>query len=391
MSSARVTARVEESVKSDGVNDDQSLYLIKGDNSSIPLEVAQSKDRKIRPLKLFNTKKYVIVNFDRWNSRRLMFGETNCTLVMMRKTDGAMFCAESDLHCDPRWDTCDDNTVQTDASGDLIYTIQNGTVQKLDMRDPRNLTVTNVIENGVDGGANELAVNASGDALVVFSSSNGKRYMRAYNSHGGMTNLGYGWSYQTCLVSGQDKDAERFYYVDSMLGAVVQVDRIDGKFSQSIYYNYLLNGDRYSGFDCRAGSARITRVTDHIYVRPNTPGILVDLINPDHQPKEIVLPEIQELKKMVGSNSEVLLSGVNERGDSLLLSFNSVTSEFATLVPAGMYSFTAIGLSPNGTASFSGQRFSDSARVVAEIASGSLKIKVTSFDFGQVSQIVQIF
>lgn len=398
-SSVRVSAseKVEESVKaadslkSDASSDDQAVYLIDINGSSVEMTVAQSNNNKIRPLKIFNTKKYLIVNFDRWAAKRLAHGDLICSLVMMRKTDGAMFCADSELHCDQRWEKCDDDTVQTDASGDIIYTLQNGTVQKLDMRDPSNLSVSMVFQNGSEGWVSELAVNASGDALIAFSTNNGQRYMRAYNKQGGLNNLGYGWNFRTCLVAGQDADEDKFFYVDTGAGAVVQVDKSGSKFTQSVYYSYWAQNKSMGGFDCKAGSSSIARVKNHIYVRSTMFGILVDLINPNRVPKEISLPQITDLKKLKGAGTEVLLEGNNNKGDSVLLSFDSVGASFVTLVPAGEYVISAMGISSNGTVSFSGQRFSDGARVVAEIAPGSKEIRITSMDFGQVSQIIQIF
>jgi len=161
---------------------DNTLLAIDSSGELIPVAVSTSEEESV--LSVRDTLKYVVLEYEgvRWQGRK-------CPVVLLRKSDSALFCVETALTRMTNTETPLAPLVQTDSSGDLLFLVTDGVgsggLTKLDMTDAAVPTQTELFKSSDEEGIWRMLVNSRGDALVALSSN----ALRLYRSDGQVQNL----------------------------------------------------------------------------------------------------------------------------------------------------------------------------------------------------------
>src|SRR5437868_99027 len=81
-------SRVWPEATDGGVTSMSTLYAIDDQGNLVGTSITTSTTMTLTPRAIYNTARYVLFGFD-----NLMFGTTGCNYVILRKSDGALYCS----------------------------------------------------------------------------------------------------------------------------------------------------------------------------------------------------------------------------------------------------------------------------------------------------------
>lgn len=356
------------------------LYAIASDGALVETTVVDGvdpTDTRYVPQVMADSPKYVLFGFE------LLVvgtaggsGSQDCPLLLLRKSDGALFCVPGVSGFTGQ--------VQTDAGGDLIYVNSPQTLFRIDATDPAYLSVEALIETTSESALRTWITNADGD---LFASFGGDDQLRVYKAAGGLQNIAN--AAEDCMTRGLSGEPGGFYYSINMPPDGIFVHRLvretDGSFR-----------DESAGIDASnpyTGCETALVTGDRVYVRPTgnqAPNHLIEFINPDLSFTRHEIAELTELERAVGVGSTVFILGDDELGNSGIVRFDAVDAAQTTVMPPGEFTLSAIDLSESGELTFTGMRNSDGKLIVGNVAAGSDAYHIVNESAPETAAVVRI-
>lgn len=320
----------------------------------------------------------------------------SCTIVIIRKEDGALFCPPGKLSFHDGWSY--ERPVQEDGSGNRLAfrafdPAANSGTSRLYRLDFGSAAPTLTELWTEPGYPEKFAMNTAGD--VIFQAApNGGRILRIVTIAGGITPSGAG-EYTGCYSRGPNGSgnlSDNFYYTDSggsQDGYVRQAVKSGTGFTLSILYT---DANRSLGLprDCESTFATSTRVYAASWDWNQGSGGIFEIVNPSHIPRKITVPGAYRIRRIRGNDTFLLLWTEDANGNGSIVKFTIATEAFTTLIATGTYIFGGMEFSDALGISFTAQRLSDGSHVLGEMLPGATDVTILSSTLPLISQLIRL-
>jgi hypothetical protein len=378
-----------------GTTPPNDLFALNADGSLTVVSVVEDGDggsststSTAHPLAIYDTVKYTLFRYE-----NVRFQGNACMTVAARKSDAALFCINAWVD-ENSPDGIYFNAADSDAGGDQVY-LFNGRdgIFQLDFANTP-ATLSTIFDGKTDGKPVAMAVNADGDLLLSFmTSDSGPKQARLYKAAGGQVNVS--GTEIGCLTEGLDGDAANFYYTAANPNATAKVQKRTKAtdFAETTYYDDSAGTIGIPG--CFGANVMVKRngiiyVTKKATVSGGPFNYFVELVN-GATPIRHDVPGVQSLKGIFGYDGGLVLHATYANGDDSLIRFEVPSLNQTTILAPGAYSITKVGVSPSGEVTFGGRDLSNNARILGNIAAGTSTVTVVPQDFaGDVQQIQRI-
>src|SRR5262249_18003246 len=146
-----------------------------------------------------------------------------------------------------------------------------------------------------------------------------------------------------------------------------------GSYVSSTYYNDLDGGIR---LNCGNGSTLVRTATSVYLGGPifnplpgTTANNFVEVVNPARVPVRHDVPGVDHLHSLYAFNTGIVIWAQASSNNDILVSWDSASDTYITLLGAGTYVIGTNGVSvgPLGDVTFSGRRMSDNSRILGNI------------------------
>jgi hypothetical protein len=332
-----------------------------------------------RATKVIDTPKYVVIDYFPFQVGGGDAGMTTCGGVILRKSDGALFCL-TDSALDVKADSTDNNLLVAGAISETAGMLL--TRLNMALMPP---TATPVIDATLNVHFPHFDANSDGDALVPFSMVGPPNALRVYKVAGGLQNI---------LAQGEEcqwaHDHDFFYaYHDMTLSNppldVYQLARQgDGSFMASKV------GSMTNLPFCQVALVTPTQTYAFNWGSGGAPqNEIVELIGSSAGTAHLV-PGMNKIVDAIGVDNAIFVQGTDNAGNGIIVREDVPAFTATTLLPAGDFSLTAISVSKTGELTFAGLRNSDAARVVGNVAAGASTYTILSATAPMVSDLQRI-
>lgn len=331
-----------------------------------------------RARNVIDTPKYVVIGYFPFQIGGGDAGMTTCGGVILRKSDGALFCIpESPVD------------VKADASGDSLLVAssdQNGGGSLLTRLNMAAMppTATSIVDAAQMIRFPLFDGNSDGDALVPFSMVGPPSALRIYKVNGGLQNVTA--QGEECQWT-QGHDFFVAYHDMSPTNPldVYQLARqSDGSFMSTKV------GSMTSPPFCRVALITPTQTYAYNWGGGGAPNNeLVELIGGSSGTGHVV-PGVTKIVDAIGVGNSVFVQGTDASGNGIIVREDVPAFTATTLLPAGEFSLTAISVSKTGELTFAGLRNSDGTRVVGNVAAGASTYTILSSTAPMVTDLQRI-
>jgi hypothetical protein len=230
--------------------------------------------------------------------------------------------------------------------------------------------------------ASEFAVNAHGDALILYTSQ--VNLARLQRNNGGFQNLSTQWT--ACATRGFGSNPTDFYFLDGVgntsgppLMAWTRLTK-GTTFTRTEVGQFGINGNA----SCSAG---LVRTPDAVYTAMGTTLYKLG----ESAVSSVPIPTLTSVKHISGISGAIYLLGNDGAGNGGILKFDTASSVFSTLLVPGEYALSGtMEVTGAGDITFHGQRASDGANVLGRIPAGSTTVEVISTKFAAVTMLVRL-
>lgn len=331
-----------------------------------------SQQMRQAPRAIHNLAKYVLFDFGEMTLRGGDVDSRQCNSLLLRKSDGALYCGGS-AQLNGRLFAAPD--------GDSVFVAgQNAVLTRLDFSDPSGPTSTELATQARVMG---MVVNAKGEALVsMFDVDSAARFTRVYRPGGGIQNIVNSAAF--CVLPGRIGEDDDFYYLGDVFAApgggpqmpVTKVARAQsGTFSGSDAGVYA-----GGGATCQLG----LRTQGSLYVAltgggaKQEPPRIVEIINRSGAPIVHLVSGMDSVIDAKGAGSVIFIRATDAAGNGAIVRFETSDGGMQTVLPPGEFSLSAIDVSSLGELSFSGVRNADGKRVLGVVAPGGSTYTIQS-------------
>jgi hypothetical protein len=369
--SAPIARRIWSASAPDGATT-QTLYAI-DDKGNLVVTTVTTFDPNMsttttsseQPLGMWNTTKYVLFAY----SGVMTAGPqgVQCPGVLLRKSDGALFCYTESLEASQA-------IVGDDGSGDILYVVTNAGLVRIDAADTPRATV--LLDAMAAGEApTSLNVNLDADALAVVNRPM-MPGLRIYKQGGGLQNI----TTETTMCR-WTQDHDFFYAVTSTAvpGGGFQVVHLarqtDGSFTAMPLAPV---GPETSGmYPCHIALLTV----DHAYgywplVNAGTTNAIMELVGNAGAMHPV--PGVDIIIDAKGFGSSIFVEGKDSAGNGTIVRVDVPAFTATTLLPAGDFTLTAMSLSAAGEVTFAATRNADNAHVIGNVAAGASTYTIVS-------------
>lgn len=349
------------------------------------------------PTALFDTRKHLFIGF-----QRVEYQGQQCSVVAVRKSDGALFCVS------PRPSNYADyySIIDSDASGDYVTMLGGletgeamGSVFAFDFAAGTGPIQTTLVDSATDGRSDAIAIGSRGDVLLdLRPQMNGQSLTRVYRRSGGFSSHGTG---KDCYISGIGADAANFYYVRQKVGPGDGPDLHKLTWNGTSYDDTLVFADGAGAIglgSCSApGNASLVKSGGIIYYAPVKNGgaivqwnYFVELVN-GGTPVRHTAAAIDTIVKLYPFDTGLVILGLDPNGNSIVQRWLAAGAAYTTVLAPGEYFVSKLSAAPSGEITFSGRRLSDNVRIVGNVPAGSTTVTIVPQTFaGDVVQLQRI-
>jgi hypothetical protein len=331
-----------------------------------------------RATNVIDTSKYVVIDYFPFQLGGGDAGMTTCGGVILRKSDGALYCLP-DSAMDVQADATGEGLLIAGGMGDASTLLT-----RLDMA-ATPPTATPVIDATQNARFPLFDANSDGDALVPFSMTGPPTALRVYKVGGGLQNV---------LAMGEDcqwTQSHDFFYAyhdTTMTNPPLDVYQLarqgDGTFASSKVGSLttlpfcriaLDTATQTYAWNWGSGGAAQNEIVE---LRGGTAGTV-------H-----LVPGMTKIVDAIGSGNAIFVQGTDTAGNGIIVREDVPAFTPTTLLPAGDFSLTAISVSKTGELTFAGLRNSDAAHVVGNVAAGASTYTILSSTAPMVSELQRI-
>lgn len=376
--------------------------------------------QSIVPQTIYNVGKFVLFVYP----NPLQTDAGLCGMVILRKSDGALFCSKDGIVSCGTMSGCMgatsmDRLVQAAADIDIVYAMRmDQALLRFDFSNPASAVATVLIDQS-DGMVGPFNVSAGGDALVSFSTTNSNiADLRYYKHTNGFSTLqalstqGSGGPNggALCTFAGPGTANTDFFAVTpsynswnntanqlppSLSARVLRI-RMDPATQQVTYTTYAADpGSTWNqnpGAWC--GSSYQGNTSDRHFIfwlGPNSIPVLFEAVNPSGVPVAHTITGFSNVTRMFTCSSQVVLAGRNPAGNDIIVRYDPVTTGTQTVLSSSDYTISQVDVSDGCDITFGGRRSSDNSRIIGNIPAGSTNVSVyTNALDGDVKQLVRI-
>lgn len=376
----------------DGGQVANELYAIGADGTLTVVTLTEEPDggqvsttTAVMPEGIFDTPGYVFFAY-----QGITHGMDTCEFVLARKSDGALFCL-SDVGM---WQApmtpfpLIAPVVQADSTGDIVWMNVGQAVDRVDLSDPANLTVTQAVVTGVPYEVGQ-AVNAAGDDLVS-GLAGSLPFLRVMFPTGGFLNVTADQNVG-CLVPGSSANPNDLYYSDNTSWETAPSLIKLAWTATNTFTPTPIAASTGSYVDCEAGAIRAgTHLLFTHAEAKETPQYaqFLDVVN-DVPTLQIAAP-LTTAQKIAACDATAFIVGTDASGNGGIVAYDLASSALSTLLTPGDYALSAMDVAPSCEVTFSGQRASDGAYILGNIPAGGGQVSVLATGFPAVSQIQRI-
>jgi len=359
--------------------DSSQLYVVLSDNT---LQQVSLADGSYEVLGVVDTDTYTFFSVS-----GVTYNGTDCKLIPVRKSDGAMFCLDVNLHNNDN-NYFQNTSIQKVLSSDVFYVWTGNTcldsdssIIKLDLTDPNNATQSTPF-NLSDRGVRDFNINSSGDALV-WSDGSTDGYIQVFKAGGGIVNVqpyyNYSFAYLSSGAQGYSHQDD-FYLIISDLFFLPKTTNFvkETVVGQSVSLACGLRdaikllGKSFLLPGCTA--------TAFYELAQDTGGVTV----------EHASAVITNVTGIYGVIDRIYVLGTDDFGNGGVVYYDINDDTWTTVLTPGDYTVSKMQVNASGDVLFYGVRNSDGATVMGKVfSSGSLTIISENTDMN-VQSIIRI-
>lgn len=370
------------------LNQDDSLTIVTVTTSAVADGGSSTSQQTVTPLAVFDTRLYVFLMYE-----GVTHAGTFCDLIGVRKADGAMYCIPG-VGRAGGWKNDYWNMIQSDASGQIVWVDNPGTLSRLDLTNPDAPTLTQPLSGGGGPFDGPQAVNADGDDLISTRNGDPHAFTRVLKSGGGFIDVAA--RSMNCVSVAVAADPRDFYFLDNVGPHTTDNEWVQLVKSSSGYTRTKLASATWA--DCSAG---LVRTSQHFFLS----GVLEPLPGggTSKESNQILVfagatPKIlsvaafagSRITRIAGYEQALFVLGTDTTGASGIVKYEIAGGAFTTLLAPGDYNVSTMDVSPGGDLTFYGQRASDGAFILGNVAAGSTTPSVIATGFPTVTQIARI-
>jgi hypothetical protein len=368
-------------------SNNNTIYSLNPDNTITEVSILIHKDLKTgkitnykhtkqkQPTGFYDTKSFILISYE-----GVYKGSKRCSIVPVRKSDGALFCL--DLGISPKISDNYSENIQSNSSGTIIVINQDSGLSSLDLTDPNNPTVKEITSSKKGEYIYDFSVNSDGDVLVQVGISN-IRITKVFNKNSGFEPFSTE-HYTGCLINGVSGDESSFYFTEpTNYGNTVlqKIIKSNGKYIKETYSNANI-------FNTCINNS-IAKIKDKIYINSYA-GSFLEAVNPSKKPVKIK-SNFSKITKIIPDDNHLIILGINHLNSFGIERFNTTLNTFSQVLSPGEYTIASLSVSKSGVITFMGRRASDSARVLGTISKDSNKLTIVNQSLnGDISKIVSL-
>jgi hypothetical protein len=284
------------------------------------------------------------------------------------------------------------STIQTDANGNIYYLDYNGSLIKLDISNPENITSVSYAASNRDRVG---AFQITPDGHVVYRYGGVNNGMRIRSNSGAIKNIPV---WDTLYWIGLDG---KIYYHDADYGrgnACIKRVEIDNE--EFIITNFADTDDERdeTGWELRnyfmvPWMTYKLNMPDRI-ILVSTAGQIVEVDNPEHKPVALA-NEINGYTSISGagaSDGYYYLAASNTSGEPSIYKIDPITNTALALLPVGTYEVYSLSVGKDDYVYFHAMKMANGADVIGEIDSnGIVTIVSENADSREIKSLVRLY
>jgi hypothetical protein len=355
-----------------------------GDGGMIVDAGSTTTSSSTMPTAVFDTPKYELFAFGALQitlNGDGGFVDITCSGVIMRKSDGALFCYSGAAGASVA--ALAQARVLSDG-GDQIF-LGDFSLVRIDMSGGAP-AATSVLDGGLDN-FRGYVVNQDADALVSLNDSMGNKALRVVKKNGGLQNLlADEAQLEWVAPSGHD-----FYYLQ--LTTTPGVEQVQLATRQADGSFVVTAQGTVPQVNPPASLALVTADNAYALSGPSTsPGpqnVITELVGATQGTTHAV-PGLMTLVDARGAGTSIFVQGTDAMGNGGIVRMDVPGFAATTILAPGDFSLSAISLSKTGDLTFAGLRNSDGKHVVGNVAAGSSTYTILSATAPPVSVLQRI-
>ena len=365
-----------------------TIYSLNPDNTITEVSTLIYKDPKtgktinhkhteqIQPTSFYDTKNFILISY-----QGVYKDSKQCSIVPVRKSDGALFC----LDISPNNSNDYFENIQSNSSGTIIVINHESGLSRLDLTDPNNPTVTQLTSSNNGEFIYTFSVNSDGDVLANIGTKGFETTTKLFKITGGFQ-LFSNEHNAKCFVNGGKGDESSFYFAKSSENESWKLELYKITKSNS---NYLISNYSRSQISYNCLGRSIAKVKDKIYFI-EFDGFLVEAVNPSRSPVNMK-SNFSKISQIISDNNDLIILGSNHLGNSGIDKYNTTLNTFSQVLSPGEYTIVSLSVSKSGVITFMGRRASDNAKILGTISKDTNKLTIVNQSLnGDVSKIVSL-
>ena len=329
-----------------------------------------------KPAAVHDTPKYVLFGF--FGLRVSVNGDggyvdTDCSGVIMRKSDGALFCYASGLNS-AGFDDLSTDRVESNG-GDLLF-VEDGGMSRVDMS-----AATPQATKIVDSGVSDYTVNTDGDALASLTDNTAKA-LRVIKANGGLQNL----LADKAIIQWLGPSGHDFYYVTYDQNSMpiwhvsLATRQSDGSYVVS---------DQGMFSQPSQGLTLALATANNAYGTLGNSNLIMELLGAN-QGMTHAVSALNGIVAALGVGSSIFVQGTDAAGNGGIVRVDVPAFTQTTILAPGDFTVSAISVSKTGELTFAGLRNSDGSHIVGNVAAGASTYTILSATAPMVTTLTRI-